>query len=59
MNNKQYGTITRSLSGRLVFEVSTGEDITHLFRKSMIEGFLRLRYLSVGIKITFANLRAR
>ena len=37
MNNKQYGTITRSLSGRLVFEVSTGEDITHLFRKSMID----------------------
>lgn len=37
MNNKQYGTITRSISGRLVFEVSTGEDITHLFRKSMID----------------------
>jgi hypothetical protein len=37
MNNKQYGTITTSLSGKLVFEVSTGEDITHLFRKSMID----------------------
>ena len=37
MNNKQYGTITRSVSGRVVLEVGTGKDITHLFRKAMID----------------------
>ena len=37
MNNKQYGTITKDAFGRMVLEVSTGEDITHLFRKSMID----------------------
>ena len=37
MNNKQYGTITRSISGRVVSEVGTGKDITHLFRKAMID----------------------
>ena len=37
MNNKQYGTITRDSSGRMVFEVGTGTDITHLFRKAMID----------------------
>jgi midasin (ATPase involved in ribosome maturation) len=38
MNNKRFGTITAD--GRVI-EVSTGTDITHLFRKIMIDNAIR------------------
>jgi hypothetical protein len=37
MNNKQYGTIIKDAFGRMVLEVGTETDITHLFRKAMID----------------------